>query len=568
MKETHIFSLCIMSRFSSTDVVKHLRRIDARDRAARVSKLRNPTQHQPSSQRDSDDSCNSSQIDETTAEAKQIRRRAANSIKYSNAVAGREKFSRVDAMNMAVQAEMSAVRDVRAVKEQVNEKRIRNKWAQQQLLLRQTSSAPQLLPARSTSGTVLFGGPKKRRSRARRAGHNAHLDPKVLLSLQEKQVAAVEEEEAWTKLARRVLQNPSDLAAWEDPTCLPRRVQGSLPGLWEQLGKVREEKDAAYCAMSEKLHPMLKKLTNEAYELSMSFDTATGRLPAHDRVALDSKLAAATCKVHTDYLAREKTEAEQMQREIRRLYQEIARTKRDERQQLQVATEEVSIAASSFSGTIPNPPATYRAASQQQAMALLSQPTVASGGKLTEERQQWQREQLAQVVHEQSAAAAEALKQQLLARRREVGGRVELLQTIPKRVDAKLREREAAARADVDWLRSKEAQILAVGSMHSPEDGRESLRERALVRQARALTSGIAKSSTQELTQEENQRLKKKYTTRKASPALPKSKAYSHSATFIDKKAPLMETIVQLTDELSERKTHLNSTNCPVKKIG
>ena len=94
--------------------------------------------------------------------------------------------------------------------------------------------------------------------------------------------------------------------------------------------------------------------------------------------------------------------------------------------------------------------------------------------------------------------------------------------------------------------------------MHSPEDGRESLRERALIRQARTLTSSIAKSSTQE----DNQRLKKKYKPRKASPAVPKSKAYSRSATFIDKKAPLMETIVQLTDELSERKEHLNSKNC------
>lgn len=586
----------------TSDVLKHLKRIDERHRVARISKLRASMTAAVNGARD---------------EAAAIAARAGKSMRRAEIAGRREKFSRTDAMSLAIRAELSAARDISAVKEEAQRKRVRAKVLTQRQLRQSASAPPSSFLGAGTAAAQRKQLPNRvgesmlRRKRGGLGGvGGTRLDPKVLAAMDAKEMVSAEDDEAWTSLARRVLQDANDLAVWgwtppqgasTDFTpspfgglgagsgaggcCLPARLRKMLPLLWDKLGKLPEEREASCRTMNEALRPELRVLTNAAYEISLSSDAATGRLSPRDRALLDRQLAAAARRVHMSYVAREEAEARHMHHEIGRLYQEIARTKRVEKEQQQQQQEEAEAedaargeVGPSSASPLPlsshsQPLSAYRVASQQQAMVLLSQPTVASGGKMTEEQQRRQRDQLSKVVAAQARAAAKALRHSLLARRRETGGRDDV--PIPAGREAKLKEAEARAWAEMDWLRSMEHQIDATSTVvgGAERGGVGALRERALVRHARAMllqeeqlhqmqggahTESLSQPSPQEATRSSPH----SHGPQEPEPSrrgvqFQQPQPQPYRPITIDPRVPLMDTIESLTDELSQRKSRI-----------
>jgi hypothetical protein len=238
----------------------------------------------------------------------------------------------------ATQAELRALADLSAVREEVALKRVQ--WLVHNE--RASSAAPPQPPPSSSSSSSNVG-----RRRRGLPGQSAaalslrSMDTAAAASAHQHALETAATNACWAQVGRALLQEPQSVAPWEAPegaydvrngsstssssstntsgvsfrrdgvatsggdsnqgvpVCglpatlpdrgLPRSLQ-TLPKVWDQLGLVRCERDAIYRRLNADLAPQVRDLTTRAYDCAIG-SNGRGALGPNDRAALDRQLA-------------------------------------------------------------------------------------------------------------------------------------------------------------------------------------------------------------------------------------------------------------------------------------
>mmetsp|Transcript_27162 Transcript_27162/g.32083 ORF Transcript_27162/g.32083 Transcript_27162/m.32083 type:complete len:369 (+) Transcript_27162:98-1204(+) len=291
----------------TVEVLHHIEKIQQRCKSNHISKIRAPLS-----------STKSNKMIPLNGENNPIK-----TIKQKNK-SNQKQFTTPSRYGQSITADLRAREDILSVKESLQQRKV-----QETHYLSRTSSL------RS------HGNLKKRAHRA---------DQKILIEVEKKGLDETAKNLSWSKVGRLVLQNPEDVSIWETKEGLPLTFR-ELPVLWDVLGKEKVEREASYRSLNSELAPIVRTMTNRAYEMAMGFG-GNGTLPPEDRVNLDTSIAKATQRIYNEYYEREKREMLQCQNEINKLKKTIAKYRSEHRKQMKQTNNTSSTSSSTSSSTV------------------------------------------------------------------------------------------------------------------------------------------------------------------------------------------------------------------------